>query len=320
MRGYDFTLPAGAEETYTLIIQERPVPEDAPGLRQLLDLGLAAPNAVIPGHYIALDAQLAVQRLMAAEQEALYSTAQRMAGIAELKRLADQHSAERYWGGPASEFLPSADLMTARIDKAVSRAATEVLTAQPGHRKQKVVDSVMEQDVQLLLRGVRMKILYHASTRFNPAVKDYTREIIAHGGEIKVAHGPFQQIIILDAREAFIRNMASDDPEDHSGWHVRDLASVKYMREGYLTEWGRSEPWSGAASPKPAGLLSQRERQVLTLMEAGIKMAQIAHRLGISERTIYKTVAELQDRVGVETTLQLAIWWGKQLAAQGAAD
>ncbi|MFE6225422.1 LuxR C-terminal-related transcriptional regulator [Streptomyces sp. NPDC057854] len=311
----DYDLPEGADETYRLVIEERQVPDDAPGLRELLNLGLISPNPVRPGRYTALDGQIAIRHLMATEQAALHRTARRMASITALERLTSQHDQARFWGGPGSEFLPTPDLVNARIAESVSRAKNEVLTAQPGYRRRRIIEDVMDRDVGLLLRGVTMRVLYHASTRENPNVKDYTRAIQEHGGEIRVLHGPFSQIIIIDSREAFIRNVASEDEGDLSGWHVRDLAAVTYMREAYLTDWMRAEPWGGDSTPQPTGWLTERQRQILALMAEGFELNQIGKRLGVSPRTVATAVSTMRERAGVTTTLQLAVWWGQQLAA-----
>lgn len=313
--GTEFDLPAGAEQTYSSVIDGMPVPDNAPGLRKLQALGLVAPSPTKPGHYVALDAQLAIRGHLAAEQAAFGHTARRMAGIAALDRLATRHDQARYWGGPASEFLPTPELVVARIEESVSRAATEVLTAQPGYRKRPVIESAMRRDVDLLARDVRMKILYHESTRTNPNVKDYTTEVQGYGAEIRVLHGPFQQIIIIDAREAFIRNVASRDEADQSGWYVSDMAAVMYMREEYLNNWLRAEAWDTDAGKHPRGWLTERQRQILRLLAEGFEQVQISTRLGISDRTVTGNLAALRTQLGMKTTAQLMVWYGRQQQA-----
>lgn len=310
--GAEFDLPPGAEQTYSSIIDKMPIPADAPGLRELQALGLVAPSPTKPGHYDALDAQLAIRGHLVAEQAAFGRTARRMAGIAALDRLATRHDQARYWGGPGSEFLTTPELVVARIEESVSRATTEVLTAQPGYRKRPVIESAMQRDVGLLTRDVRMQILYHESTRANPNVRDYTTQVQGYGAEIRVLHGPFPQIIIIDAREAFIRNVASGNENDQSGWHVRDLAAVTYMREAYLNDWMRAEPWDGDTGKQTRGWLTERQRQILRLLAEGFEQVQIGKRLGISDRTVAGQLAALRNQLDLKTTAQLLFWYGRQ--------
>ncbi|MER8233536.1 LuxR C-terminal-related transcriptional regulator [Streptomyces sp. NPDC094049] len=308
----EFDLPQGAEQTYSLIIGKQLVPDGAPGLRELQAIGLVAAHPVKAGRYVALDAQLAIRRHMAAEQDALHRTAQRMAKLSSLDRIAARHDQARFWGGPASEELPSAALMSARIRDSVARATTEVLTGQPGYRRRDVIDSAMQQDIDLLSRGVSMRILYHASTRTNPHVKDYTSEMLAQGAEIRVLHGPFSQIIIIDSSEAFIRNVATGDEASMSGWHVRDMASVMFMREAYLNDWMRAEPWLAEAEQQPQGWLSPRQQEILRLMAEGFEQTRVAAKIGITSRTVAQQLAALRDQLGLKTTAQLMIWYGRQ--------
>ncbi|MEE1814268.1 LuxR C-terminal-related transcriptional regulator [Streptomyces sp. SP18ES09] len=312
--GSEFELPEGAEQTYAAIVDKAPVPPDAPGLTRLQALGLIVPNPVEPGKYVALDAQLAIRSHLAAEQAAFGRIARRMAGIAALDRLATRHDQARYWGGPRSEFLPTVELVVARIEESVSRAASEVLTAQPGYRKRPVIESAIARDIGLLQRGVRMQILYHASTRTNPNAQDYTTEVQAEGAEIRVMHGPFPQIIIIDGREAFIRNVASNDENDHSGWYVQDLAAVSYMREAYLMDWMRAEPWDESGRPTQ-GWLTERQRTILRMLAEGFEQVKIGNKIGISDRTVAGELAGLRAQLGLKTTLQLMVWYGRQQEA-----
>ncbi|MDV5145870.1 LuxR C-terminal-related transcriptional regulator [Streptomyces sp. SBC-4] len=311
----DFDLPPGTEQTYGQIIDKQLVSDKAPGLRELQAIGLVAAHPVKAGRYVALDAQLAIRRHMTAEQEVLHRTAQRMASLSSLDRLAARHDQARYWGGPASEYLPTGDLVAARISESISRATTEVLTGQPGYRRKVIIDSVMQRDVNLLERGVSMQILYHASTRTNPNVKAYTTEIQAAGAEIRVLHGPFSHIILIDSREAFIRNVASGDGNDASGWRITDMASVMFMREAYLTDWMRAEAWN-AGSQEPQGWLSQRQQEILRLMDAGYDQTRVATKLGITSRTVAQHLATLRDQLGLDTTMQVMIWYGRQQQKQ----
>ncbi|MFE6103231.1 LuxR C-terminal-related transcriptional regulator [Streptomyces laurentii] len=306
----DFDLPPEAEETYSRIVEKQPIRDDAPGLRELQAIGLVAAHPVKRGRYVALDAHLAIRQHMAAEQEELRRLAQRMSKLSSLDRLAARHDQARFWGGPGSEYLPTGDLVAARISESVSQATAEVLTGQPGYRRRAIIESVMQRDIDLMRRGVSMRILYHASTRTNPHVKEYAAKTQAAGAEIRVLHGPFSHIILIDSREAFIRNVASGDENDASGWHIRDMASVMFMREAYLTDWMRAESWNAEAQPH--GSLSPRQQEILRLMAAGYEQARVATRLGVTARTVAQQLAALRKQLNLKTTSQLMIWYGRQ--------
>lgn len=68
---------------------------------------------------------------------------------------------------------------------------------------------------------------------------------------------------------------------------------------------------AAAGSPAdvhPAPVLTPREREVLTLVAAGLANKQIARRLGITERTVKAHLTSVFARLGVEDRTQAALW------------
>jgi DNA-binding NarL/FixJ family response regulator len=59
---------------------------------------------------------------------------------------------------------------------------------------------------------------------------------------------------------------------------------------------------------RPIEELSAREREVLVLVGSGIPNKQIAHRLGISEKTVKVHLTNVFRRIGVEDRTQAALW------------
>lgn len=60
--------------------------------------------------------------------------------------------------------------------------------------------------------------------------------------------------------------------------------------------------------PDPAGQLSEREREVLTMVAAGLQNKQIARRLGISEKTVKAHLTSVFRTIGVTDRTQAALW------------
>lgn len=68
---------------------------------------------------------------------------------------------------------------------------------------------------------------------------------------------------------------------------------------------------AAAGSPadvEPAAVLTPREREVLTLVAAGLANKQIARRLGIAERTVKAHLTSVFARLDVEDRTQAALW------------
>ena len=65
----------------------------------------------------------------------------------------------------------------------------------------------------------------------------------------------------------------------------------------------------GRQHPRPGDEeLSDREREVLTLLAEGLANKQIARRLGISEKTVKAHLTHVFRRIGVTDRTQAALW------------
>lgn len=61
-------------------------------------------------------------------------------------------------------------------------------------------------------------------------------------------------------------------------------------------------------APAPGADLSEREREVLQLVAQGLANKQVAHRLGISERTVKVHLGNVFRRLGVTDRTSAALW------------
>jgi len=67
----------------------------------------------------------------------------------------------------------------------------------------------------------------------------------------------------------------------------------------------------------PAETLSDREREVLALVGAGVANKQIALRLGISTKTVKSHLSHIFRRIGVQDRLQAAMWARRHGVVEG---
>jgi len=70
-------------------------------------------------------------------------------------------------------------------------------------------------------------------------------------------------------------------------------------------------------SSAPAETLSDREREVLALVGAGVANKQIALRLGISTKTVKSHLSHIFRRIGVQDRLQAAMWARRHGVVEG---
>jgi DNA-binding NarL/FixJ family response regulator len=103
--------------------------------------------------------------------------------------------------------------------------------------------------------------------------------------------------VLLDGIRAVVRG---DSP-----LHPRAARELVAARRGDPAAAARSD------SVTPADL-TQREREVLGWVRAGLGNKQIARRLGISERTVKAHLTSVFQRIGVSDRTQAALWAERQ--------
>jgi DNA-binding NarL/FixJ family response regulator len=93
------------------------------------------------------------------------------------------------------------------------------------------------------------------------------------------------------------------------------LAAVRAAADGHVPLDPRvAAALLPAREPQQAGQLSDREKQVLRLVAAGLANKQIARRLGIAESTVKVHTGNIFRRIGVTGRTSAALWAREHLA------
>ena len=91
---------------------------------------------------------------------------------------------------------------------------------------------------------------------------------------------------------------------------VRDVADGEYRMPADAVRLAfagiRAAP-EAAGKPRP-GRLTAREREILTLFTQGLSNAEIAEIRGNSRLTIRNAIYGIQNKLGIETKQELAVW------------
>lgn len=62
----------------------------------------------------------------------------------------------------------------------------------------------------------------------------------------------------------------------------------------------------------PTNSLSAREQEVTALLAEGMSNTQLAETLSVSEQTIKRHMSNIFDKTGLESRLELALWWMRE--------
>ena len=91
---------------------------------------------------------------------------------------------------------------------------------------------------------------------------------------------------------------------------VRDVANGDYRMpaDAVRRAFAGVKATSNQVSASTAGMLTQREREILTLFSQGLSYSDIAKIRGNKWLTIRNAIYGIQDKLGIETKQELAVW------------
>lgn len=302
----DLDLTDSEVAAYRAIAGGRTAGDDA-AIRRLVSLGLVEQGA---GREVALDPRIAARELLAEQRRILGEALARIDRIPELEALAEHYDPARLYGGPASELLPTKELMNNHIGDVLAEATGQLLTCQPGEPDDRDPDVQREgirRSRALLARGVACRFLYSAVALEHDDTCDYVEGVLSAGGEVRVGRD-LPPRMVLTGRNLFVDNHVVP-AEPNAGWHVKDVASVAYARDVFNAHWERATPWQEASRTLSEVVTSVRQRAILHAMEAVDSQAKVAARVEISEREVSRQLSLLRARVGRDNNNQLLIWW-----------
>jgi len=305
--------------TYQLIA-EGETPTQGGSVERLLALRLIDPDPYTAGSYIPHDPRAAAQELTAAVLQDLQRVTQRIAHIPALERLTEHFDPQRLYGGPGSEFLPTAAQMNARVGEVGAATATEFCSIQPGEpadRDPEIVRLGVQRTRAVLLEGVEVRSIYHRSACEHTQTADQVGQMIEDGAEVRASSVPGPRLMIMDRKHLFIENHVIDGAEGNSGWHVFDRASVAWARAIFNLFWDHAERWQDLRAATNASPLTERQRRILGELDAGYSQGQIGPRIGLSRSAVDKEIAAIRATLGFRTTFQVMAWYGRTAAKPG---
>jgi sugar-specific transcriptional regulator TrmB/biotin operon repressor len=302
-------LSPGARALYRLAVrsQGRLLPEDIgledrSCLHELIDIGLLVPDTDRPGVLVAIDPkQLSIGLSAAWQRKALDLLTRAAALPADLHDLAEVYHSPEQAGGTI-EYVRGKVLINQRVQQLVASAAEEILAAQPGGpRPPEALASVIARDLETLRRGIVQRTIYHPSTRYHAPTREYVAAITQAGAQVRTLDEPYTRLIVIDRRAAVIPvaedlNLAA---------FVHDQAVVNYLvAEVFERNWSRGLDFDGARAV-PQQVVSRLRQTIIDLLLDGVNHRVIARRLGLSERTLARHLAEMREDYQVESLFQL---------------
>ncbi|WP_328403886.1 helix-turn-helix transcriptional regulator [Streptomyces sp. NBC_00390] len=306
-------LSAEARHVYREILHGGLVSPDEPGLIELLGMGVVVAEPHKRDTYVAAELSKVEHNLRRSAEERLNEAVAYSSQIPSLlEDLATElHRSNRHtYEGMPAVFLPSVEQVHAAIAVAADRVEKEILTAHPNPRSPETLARSIRRDMESVERGIKMRTIYYASERTNPAVLDWAEKMGAKGVEVRTLSTSFMRMIIYDRSHAFTNDYV-DYRGTHSGaWYYRDPAMCGFVAGLFDEYWARARPL--LVGNQADSLVTEQQEAILTELCAGLDQAQIATRMGVSKRTVQNHLSDLRARLNLETLPQLIYWWAQR--------
>ncbi|MFJ6153335.1 helix-turn-helix transcriptional regulator [Micromonospora profundi] len=192
------------------------------------------------------------------------------------------------------------------LDMMTDLGREEMLSMHPGPLPQEhLLREGLARDRRLGERGLSLRALYVKQLTTTPFVATYLRELITVGYEIRTTTTLPIRMIICDTRRALI---PLDPTHGQAGAIAIDgEVMVRSLVCVFEHCWQDSKPLTGGTNDQPANQLTDQEHTVLRLLSVGMKDEQIARAIGVSVRTVSRTVSDLMRRLGVQSRFQAGV-------------
>ncbi|HEX4221494.1 MAG TPA: LuxR C-terminal-related transcriptional regulator [Pseudonocardiaceae bacterium] len=216
---------------------------------------------------------------------------------------ADFDSAQYNHIDSALDAAHGPEAVRARIAALVSQARTEVVSIMlSGAGYVDPVSVPRRADLAGLAAGVRFRTVAADRARQDPLTLRHLHGAAVDGVQVRTAAEVPMSALVVDAGIAVFPLAPSQAPHRPSVVVLRLPSVVVTTLELFERLWAVATPLDEATEGRDA--LTDRQRQLLTLLLAGSTDESAACRLGVSIRTVRRMVAELNDRLGARGRFQ----------------
>ncbi|MFB7915981.1 LuxR C-terminal-related transcriptional regulator [Streptomyces sp. NPDC056061] len=154
-------------------------------------------------------------------------------------------------------------------------------------------------------RGIAYRVVYSANILQDPKALEVAHRCVARGEQARVFPDVALNVLVCDDRFAVVSVAAPNRTGHHSV-----VVQPSGLLDGLIGVF--ESYWQIAVPLPPAGEAVKSEatpegRQLLSYLSTGLTDESIARELGVSERTVARRIARLQEMLGAKTRFQLGV-------------
>lgn len=267
----------------------------------LADMELLRPSPGAPG-FRPVNPEIGLAALLARSEAELQRRQQEIAATrAAVAAIAQEYDAARLRHQESFERLEGLDAVRSRLEELAYLAQEECMSFMPGGgQAPDTMAASQPLDQQALERGVRIRSVYQDSFRNDAATLRYAQWLTSLGGETRSSPTLPMPLIIIDRSVALVP-LDPNDPR-RGALQVSSEGVVAGLCALFEQVWESAIPF-GEVRVDEHGL-SPMEQALLRLLLEGQTDEGAARRLGISLRSVRRTMSSLMERLEARSRFQ----------------
>ncbi|QFG69452.1 helix-turn-helix transcriptional regulator [Ornithinimicrobium pratense] len=207
------------------------------------------------------------------------------------------------------EFLPSADLVRARLYQLSRSVQREVQTVLPNVQiAREALEASLPLDLEILARGVTVRTVCSPKLLSEKGAHEHFARLAEAGGRVRVHPGPPSRMVLVDGQQGLIP-VDPDDPA-RGAYLLKRPALTAPLVTLFQEIWCKAVPFESTqrseAEIDDAGL-GERVRMAVVLLAQGQKDAAVARRMNVSTRTVRRWLAQAMQTLGTDSRFELAV-------------
>ncbi|WP_432977016.1 LuxR C-terminal-related transcriptional regulator [Dactylosporangium sp. CA-233914] len=202
------------------------------------------------------------------------------------------------------ERVVGMDSVLQRLEELAGSVRVEALSITPGVQSTHTISAGLRNNADLLARNVTIRAAMQESARNDRATSEYAKSLTDAGGEVRTAPVLPPRMLISDRATAVV---PIDPVDTQAGVLVlTGRGVVTSLCTLFEQVWSTAVPLGAAQSKERQGV-TPTERELLNLLGQGHTDESAAKRLGLSERTCRRMMADLMERLGARSQFEAGL-------------
>jgi DNA-binding CsgD family transcriptional regulator len=279
-------------------------------LDELFELALLRKSAERDGGLRPVSPAVGLQQLLSRQQAELEERKQRVAsGHAAMAAMVAEYSARSEAATEEAERVLGLDRIQQRLEELAETVRGEALSITPPVQSASSIEAGLRNNAALMARGVTIRTAMQDAARNDRSTLAYAQSLTDAGAEVRTAPVLPPRMLIADRETAIVPIEPADTKAGVLVLTGRGVVAALVAL--FEQVWSTAVPL-GAAKTRDRQGVTPQERELLRLLGQGCTDESAAKRLGLSERTCRRMMADLMERLGARSRFEAGLLAARQ--------